>query len=110
MEVLEKITTEVHLKTWLGQLLIQDVLHVEHLLREFRDRESMALQGTARRNTRQVHHEVVELREKHEVDGKLPQIAIQLAWESEARRQTADRSGHEMVHISAPISRCGSKC
>ena len=77
----------------------------EHLLRDFRHRRCAALQGTARREGRKVRHEEVEPREGNEVDRTLPHIAIQLAWESDARRHPADGGRHDMVQVSVDRNR-----
>ena len=50
-------------------------------------------------------HEEMEQWEENEVDGKLPQNALQLTKESDARRHPAASSGHEKGEISERESR-----
>ena len=63
-----------------------DVLGVEHLLRDSWHRQCAVLLGPARRERRKARHKELEPREGNEVDRMLPQIAIQMDWESDARR------------------------
>ena len=81
------------------------VLGVEHLLRDFRHRQRAVLLRTARHERRKVRHEEVDPREGSEVGRMLPQIAIQLAWESDACRHPADGGRHDMVQVSVGRNR-----
>ena len=68
------------------------------LLSDFTNSQRVLL-SAARRERRNSRHEAVDSREGNEVDGKRPQIAIELAHVTDARRHTADRSGHEVAQI-----------
>ena len=67
------------------------VLGVKHLLRELWNGQCAVLLGTLRRERRNALHEEVVPKEGNDVDGKLPQIALLLAQEPDARRFAAKR-------------------
>ena len=76
------------------------VLGVEHLLRQLGHRQGSVLLAAARRQRREARHEEVQSRERHHVDGQLAQVGIQLARETQARRDAGHGGRHEVVEVA----------
>ena len=81
------------------------ILGVEHLLCELGNGQGAVLLATAGREWSEAGHEEVETWERDHVDGKLPQISVQLPWESETGRDARHCSGDQMVEVTV----CGCR-
>ena len=81
------------------------ILGVEHLLCELGNGQRSVLLATAGREWSEAGHEEVETWERDHVDGKLPQISVQLSWESETGRDARHCSGDQMVEVTV----CGCR-
>ena len=76
------------------------VLRIEQLLCDLRYRDGAILLTSARRQRCEAGDEEVETRERHHVDGQLPQIGVQLTGEAEASRDAGQRRRHQMVEVT----------
>mmetsp|Transcript_23377 Transcript_23377/g.25913 ORF Transcript_23377/g.25913 Transcript_23377/m.25913 type:complete len:314 (-) Transcript_23377:12-953(-) len=76
------------------------VLGVEHLLGELRHGERAVLLGPAGRERGEAHHEEVQAGERHEVDGELAQVGVELTGEAEAARDAGHDGRHEVVEVT----------
>ena len=77
----------------------------EHLLCQLRHRQGAVLLGAAGCQGRKTSHEEMQARERHQVHGDLAQIAIELAWKSQAASHAAHRRGDQVVQVSIGRSR-----
>ena len=75
------------------------VLGIEHLLGEFRYRESAVLLAPSGGERSKTWHEEVKTWERHHVDGQFAKIGIQLTRETQACCDARHRSGDEMVQV-----------
>jgi len=76
------------------------VLGVEHLLDELRDGQRPVRLAAAGRERREPGDEEVQPRERHHVDGQLPEVGVQLSGKPEARGHAAHDRRHQMVQIA----------
>lgn len=76
------------------------VLCVEHLLRELRHSDSTVTLRASRCQRRKADHEEVQSRERHHVDGELPQVRVELTGESEGGGDTGHDEGDEVVKVA----------
>ena len=76
------------------------VLGVEHLLRQLRNGERAVLLRAARRQRGEAHHEEVQTRERHQVDGELAEIGVELAGEAQAARDARHDDRDEVVQVA----------
>ena len=81
------------------------VLGVEHLLCELWHGQGSVLLATTGREWSEAGHEEVETWEWDHVDSQLPQISVQLPWESETGRDARHRSRDQMVEVAV----CGCR-
>jgi len=81
------------------------VLGVEHLLHQLGDGERAVLLATAGRERREPGDEKVQARERHHVDGQLPEVGVELSGEPEARGHAAYGRRHQVVQVA--VSGCG---
>merc|ERR1712195_469401 len=76
------------------------VLGIEHLLGELGHGECAVLLGASGGKRGESSHEEMESGEGDQVDGKFPEIGIELTGESEAASHTGEGGGDEMVEIT----------
>merc|ERR1712166_1158836 len=76
------------------------VLDVEHLLGELGHGECAVLLGASGGKRGESSHEEMESGEGDQVDGKFPEIGVELSGESEAASHTGEGGGDEMVEIT----------
>jgi len=76
------------------------VLRVEHLLHQLRHGERAVLLAAAGRERREPGDEEVQPRERHHVDGQLPQVRVELPREPEARGHAAHGRRHQVVQVA----------
>ena len=76
------------------------VLGIEHLLGEFGHGEGAVLLRPAGGERGKARHEEVETREGHHVNGKLPEIGVELARESQAGGDAGHSERHQMVKVT----------
>merc|ERR1719345_1993 len=76
------------------------VLGIEHLLGELGHGECAVLLGASGGKRGESSHEEMESGEGDQVDGKFPEIRVELTGESEAASHTGEGGGDEMVEIT----------
>ena len=76
------------------------VLGIEHLLGELWDGEGTVLLRSTRSERGETNHEEVETWEWNKVDGKFPQIRVELTWESKTAGNSRKCGRNEMVQIT----------
>mmetsp|Transcript_61669 Transcript_61669/g.127620 ORF Transcript_61669/g.127620 Transcript_61669/m.127620 type:complete len:268 (+) Transcript_61669:189-992(+) len=81
------------------------VLGIEHLLCQLRHGQGTVLLGSAGCQGCKAGHEEMQAWERHEVDGNLAQIAVELTWKSQAASHAAHRRRDQVVQVSISGSR-----
>jgi len=76
------------------------VLGVEHLLSELRDRHRTERVSATARKGRKADHEEVQAGEGNHVDGKLAEIGVELAGETQRNGDTRHDGGNQVVKIA----------
>jgi hypothetical protein len=76
------------------------VLGIEHLLRELWHRQRAVLLRTARGQRREASHKEVKARERDQIHGNLPQVAVELTRETQAAGDTGHRRADEVIQIT----------
>jgi len=76
------------------------VLSIEHLLRELWDSDGTVLLAATGGQWSETNHEEVQTGERNHVDGKLPQIGVELTRETQASGDTAHDDGDEVVQVT----------
>ena len=76
------------------------VFRVEALLRKLGHAQRPVLLRPARGQGREAHHEEVETRERHHVNGQLSEVAVELAGEPEGAGGSADCRRHQVIQVA----------
>mmetsp|Transcript_43582 Transcript_43582/g.103917 ORF Transcript_43582/g.103917 Transcript_43582/m.103917 type:complete len:322 (-) Transcript_43582:34-999(-) len=76
------------------------VLSVEHLLGQLRNCQGPVLLRSTGGQRGKACHEEVQARERHQVDGNLAQITVQLSWEAQAAGHTAHGCRDQVVQVA----------
>jgi len=76
------------------------VLCVEHLLREFRNRDGTVLLASASGQWGVTSHEEVKTWEGDHVDGQLPQVGVELTGEAQTGRDARHDDRYEVVKVT----------
>merc|ERR1712217_456887 len=78
------------------------VLRVKHLLGQLGHSQGAVLLRSTRSERSEACHEEVQARKRDEVHSDLPEVTVQLPWETQASCHTTHCSTHQMVEV--PIS------